>query len=145
MKNVQKGFSLIELMIVVAIIGILAAIAVPAYQDFVARGQAGEGLTATSGFRAEVNVHLSELGVLPDAGDSQTLDDTLAEVEGRYFSVGNVVNSGAGVIEITFDDGVHAGQTMVLTPILNAAATQVASWECTGLAFPKYLPTACRP
>ena len=70
MKN-QKGFTLIELMIVVAIIAILAAIALPAYQDYTARAQASEALTATGGIRADLAVHQSENNSWPAAGSAR--------------------------------------------------------------------------
>jgi type IV pilus assembly protein PilA len=143
-RAAQKGFTLIELMIVVAIIGILAAIALPAYQEYTGRAQAGEPLTATAGIRADIGVYLSEEGALPNAGDSTTLDTTLGELEGKYFGAGNAVLTGAGVISVTFTGGVHTGNTMTLTAIPNAAGNQIARWECDGLD-PRYLPSACRP
>ena len=144
MKAVQKGFTLIELMIVVAIIGILAAIAIPAYQDYTGRAQASEALSATSGVRADIGIYLSEESALPTAGDSAVIDDSLADLEGKYFGAGDAVMTGAGIISVTFADGVHAGDTMTLEAIPNAANTQVSRWECDGLD-PKFLPAACRP
>jgi type IV pilus assembly protein PilA len=143
MKKVQQGFTLIELMIVVAIIGILAAIAIPAYQDYTGRAQASEGLSATAGIRTDIGVVYSESGTFPVAGDSAIVEALL--LEGNYFdAAGVVLGNGDGVITITFDDGVHNGNTMTLTPIENGAATQIAGWEC-GALNDKYLPSACRP
>ena len=144
MKTAQKGFTLIELMIVVAIIGILAAIAIPAYQDYTGRAQASEALSATAGVRADIGIYLSEENALPDSGDSTVIDDGLADLEGKYFAAGGAVLSGAGTISVTFNSGVHNGDTMTLEAIPNAAGNQVARWECDGLDA-KFLPSACRP
>ncbi|WP_038050745.1 pilin [Thioalkalivibrio sp. ALJ1] len=141
-KTAQKGFTLIELMIVVAIIGILAAIALPAYQDYTARAQASEALSATAGLRADIAVYLSEEGALPDDGDDDDLDASVAALAGNYFSAGGVSLDGPGVLEITFDSGVHSGDEMTLTAI--EANGQISEWQCGGLEN-KYLPSACRP
>lgn len=146
MNNIrsQKGFTLIELMIVIAIIGILAAIALPAYQDYTARAQASECLTATAGIRADIGVFYSEEGTLPTTASSATLDTTIGELEGKYFGAGDIGWAGVGQLQCDFATGVHAGNSMTLEAIPNLAATQIASWECDGLD-PRYLPSACRP
>ena len=144
MKKHQQGFTLIELMIVVAIIGILAAIALPAYQDYTARAQATEPLSATAGIRADVGVYMAENGALPTAGDDADIDAALGALEGKFFTAGGAALSGAGIISVTFNGGVHSGDTMTITAVPNAAGTQIASWECGGLDT-KYLPSGCRP
>jgi type IV pilus assembly protein PilA len=144
MRKVQQGFTLIELMIVVAIIGILAAIALPAYQDYTARTQASEALTSTAGIRADIAVHLSENNALPTAGDNAEIDAALADLDGKYFAPGGAILTGAGIISVTFDSGVHDGDTITLEAIESAAGGQISTWECGGLDS-KYLPSACRP
>jgi type IV pilus assembly protein PilA len=139
-RNVQKGFTLIELMIVVAIIGILAAIALPAYQDYTARAQASEALTATAGIRADIALFLSEENALPDDAD---IDNGGAALGGRYFPVGGV-DVNAGVVSVDFNDGVHAGQQMTITPTLNAAGDQITRWTCAGLPNVRHIPRACQ-
>lgn len=142
MRKIQQGFTLIELMIVVAIIGILAAIALPAYQDYVARSQATEALTATAGIRADIAVHLAEEGDLPGNGDNAEIDDALAALEGKYFSAAGAALTGDGVISVEFDAGVHSGETITLTA--QESGGQISGWECDGIEA-KYLPSACRP
>lgn len=142
-SQMQKGFTLIELMIVVAIIGILAAIALPAYQDYTGRAQASEPLSASAGLRADIAVYLSEEGALPTTGDSATLDAAVDALEGKYFDATGVTLAD-GVLTFTFSSGVHSGNTMTLAPIESAAEGQIARWEC-GALDAKYLPSACRP
>ncbi|WP_018170019.1 pilin [Thioalkalivibrio sp. ALMg9] len=140
-KSVQQGFTLIELMIVVAIIGILAAIALPAYQDYTARAQASEGFTSTAGIRADMAVFLSEQGFLPGDGDDTEIDNAVDALAGRYFSAGDVTLAGSGELRVTFDDGVHNGNTLNIDAV--EANGQISEWQCGGLTS-KYLPAACR-
>lgn len=139
----QKGFTLIELMIVVAIIGILAAVALPAYQDYTARAQASEGLSATSGLRSDIGVYLSENGAIADIEDDAAIIAQAAALAGRYFPAGGASVGAVGQVSITFNDGAHSGDTMVLTPTIVAATSQISRWVCSGLE-PQYLPSACR-
>ena len=139
----QKGFTLIELMIVVAIIGILAAIALPAYQDYVGRAQASEAFTATSGIRADIAVFYSENAPDTEIPATDELVAQAAALNGQYFGVGDVAVAGLGVITITFDDGVHDDDDLVLTPDIEGTG-QISGWVCTGDVENKFLPAACR-
>lgn len=139
----QKGFTLIELMIVVAIIGILAAVALPAYQDYTARAQASEGLSATSGLRSDIGVYLAENGDADKIATDTVIQAQANGLAGRYFPAGGAAVVADGIIEITFNDGAHDGKKMILTPKVEASG-QISRWTCTGLEKNQYLPSACR-
>jgi len=128
-KKLQRGFTLIELMIVVAIIGILAAIAIPAYQDYVIRSQVSEGLTLASSVKASVSEFYADRGVWPtDTGGGAGDLGLTAPPSGKYVT-GIAVN--AGTITITYgnqaNDAIQT-QTLSLKPLLSANADVV--WQC---------------
>ena len=139
MNTAQKGFTLIELMIVIAIIGILAAIALPAYQNYTARAQASEGFKATSGLQSDIGVYASTEGKLPDAVTDAaqpkvaSLLAQAAALDGKYFApTTGVTLADDGVIGILFDAGANSGTSMTLKPTLNAANGQISQWTCAG-------------
>jgi len=140
----QQGFTLIELMIVVAIIGILAAIAIPAYQDYTIRAQVSEGLSLSSGAKAAVAEFFQDSGAWPTNNELAGLA-AATTIQGKYTT--QVLVSGAGVITVTYGDEANtlvAGQTLTLTPTDNTGAIE---WDCAAGAatmLPKWLPSACR-
>ena len=146
MKNTQKGFTLIELMIVVAIIAILAAIAIPAYQDYLVRTQVSEGAVLTDGAKTAVAEFYSNTGRLPANNASAGLAASTS-IQGSYVS--GVLVGATGKITATFSstppqkaNKAIDTQTFVLSPITSAGAT---SWSCnSGLISSKYLPSSCR-
>lgn len=152
--NAQKGFTLIELMIVIAIIGILAAIALPAYQDYTARAQASEGFKATSGLQSDIGTFTADKGHLPltaelAAGkEADAIVLAAAALEGKYFPAGGVTVGNNGVITVEFNSGANNGKGMKLTPTMSAAGGQIAKWTCAGGGTApidlKRLPTSCQ-
>ena len=139
----QQGFTLIELMIVVAIIGILAAIAIPAYQDYTIRAQVSEGLSLSSGAKAAVAEFFQDSGNWPTNNALAGLS-AAATIQGKYTT--QVLVSANGVITVTYGDEANtlvAGKTLTLTPTDNTGAIE---WTCAGASgmLPKWLPSACR-
>lgn len=141
--NPAHGFTLIELMVVVAIIAILAALALPAYQDYTIRAQVAEGLSIAGTARAAVWEYASNRGTLPATNASAGLPAP-ASITGPYVAQVEVVAAG---IQVTYGNKVNAaisGQTLVLAPTLIADESAV-NWTCTGGSLPdKYRATACR-
>ena len=141
----QQGFTLIELMIVVAIIGILAAIAIPAYQDYTIRAQVSEGLNLAAGAKAAVSEFQMDSGAWPDDNTEAGLADNDTDINGSYVTSVGVVSN---VITVTYGGtqpahSVIAGETITLTGTVNAGSVQ---WDCAsgGTIEPKHLPKACR-
>ncbi len=149
MNTMQKGFTLIELMIVVAIIAILAAIAIPAYQDYVIRSQVSEGASLVEGSKTAVAEFYSNTGNLPSTNTSAGVALS-ASIVGSYVKTVQIGAPAAGVITATFSktspqkaNTAIDGKTLIFSPITHAGSTQ---WTCTGSSVPsKYLPSICRP
>ena len=146
----QQGFTLIELMIVVAIIGILAAIAIPAYQDYTIRAQVSEGLNLAAGAKAAVTEFTQDRGRFPSNNVTAGIAP-LADISGKYVAGTAVgVDGGVadGVIEVDYGNDAHALLApgfLELSPFTNAGSVE---WTCRpqGVTIaPRHLPAACRP
>ncbi len=137
----QQGFTLIELMIVVAIIGILAAIAIPAYQDYTIRAKVSEGLNLASAAKTGVAEYYNSQGSYPTT-NSQAGVASSSSIVGTYTS--SVAIGSAGIISVTYNstEAKIASKTVVLTPSTNAGSI---TWTClTGTLQNQYRPPNCR-
>jgi type IV pilus assembly protein PilA len=135
MKSIQKGFTLIELMIVVAIIGILAAVALPAYQDYTIRARVSELMLAASSARTAV----TEAAQLINSLGIASAASAIAISPTKFVSSGSVSDSGVVVINATPALGTTAF-SLVLSPTWTG---QTVNWSCN-TSTPKYAPASCR-
>lgn len=159
MNTMQKGFTLIELMIVVAIIGILAAIAIPAYQDYITRAQVSEAVTLGGGLKSPLAEYGADKNawpnlIAPDATPASTGGDLNATLTGKYATIASDGVTGtypAGVITVTMTTGKADSGVLTYT-----TANGGSTWACgnttvdgaTGSGTTidaKYLPNACKP
>jgi type IV pilus assembly protein PilA len=128
MKNMQKGFTLIELMIVVAIIGILAAVAIPSYQDYTKKAKFSEVLTITDSYKQAVAMCQADLGTFAGCNAGGNGIPSAPSVATTGLATGGTVSSGV----ITFTGTAAAGAyTSVLTPTLNAESSAIV-WTQSG-------------
>lgn len=138
-KQMQKGFTLIELMIVVAIIGILAAIAIPAYQDYVARGEAGSGLQSINPLKSGVEDYVAR-GLATDItlanlGQPSATANPLGTMEVVAFA-----NTGVGGLKFTFN---KQASPKTLGKVITLSRDVDGVWACTTDLDAKYKPKGC--
>ena len=138
----QQGFTLIELMIVVAIIGILAAIAIPAYQDYTIRAQVSEGLNLSAGAKAAISEYFMDTGTMPGSNAAAGIEAS-GNIIGNYTT--GVAVGGNGVITVTYGDEANTainGQQLTLSPTTNLGSVE---WACSATTLAaKHVPSACR-
>lgn len=149
-KQIQKGFTLIELMIVVAIIGILAAIAIPQYGDYIARTQASEAIMLMGGMKTPIEEDIYQTGKFPSDFEGTNLDQV--NTSGTYVaSVAPTAigTNGAGYLTATFKTSENGANTRIAGKIVHLERSVAGAWKCNtgddedtqvGLA---YVPASC--
>ena len=137
MKN-QKGFTLIELMIVVAIIAILAAIALPAYSNYTKKAKVSEVILAASSLRTDVSEYVASNNALP--GEDWKPDFVATKyVSGVTWNGTQIVATARGIGDTLID-----GQTITLTPSGDGSTGVIPEWACGGSIDTKYRPGSCQ-
>lgn len=144
MQRIQSGFTLVELMIVVAIIGVLASIAIPAYQDYTIRAQVSEGLNLASTAKNAISTFYTDRGVFP-TNNTEAGIAAPDQIVGSYVDRVEITN---GNVEVRYGNDAHAniaGQHLELVP--GTAMPGTLQWTCQSVGVEiedKYLPSACR-
>lgn len=155
LRTMQKGFTLIELMIVVAIIGILAAVALPAYQDYITRGQVAEAVTLSGGLKgplAEYGADKNAWPTLVPPTSAASSGQINATISGKYSTLNSTLTGTypSGSITATMTTGKASGSTLILATVDGGSAwacgaTTVGGATGGGTIANKYLPNACKP
>ncbi len=142
----HSGFTLIELMIVVAIIGILSAIAIPAYQDYVIRAQVGEGMHLAIGSKTAITEHINNHGSFPPDNFAAGLAQPTSII-GQYVSSVDI-SAIPGVVRVTYGNRANLAIVGLHLDLSATTNPQSVSWTCqspSGSGVPaKYLPSNCR-
>ncbi len=148
MQKAQKGFTLIELMIVVAIIGILAAIAIPAYQDYIARSQAAEGVQLLGGAKSAIEENVSQTGAFP--ADQAALTTLGIKLGGKYTSGLTVTSPSGETGNITIAYKSTGVSKDLQSKVLSMTRAAGGVWTCNPngtngtTVLTKHLPQSCR-
>lgn len=139
----MKGFTLIELMIVIGIVGILASIALPAYQSYLARTQISEAMTVSGGVRAEIaSLYMSGTGTFSGIDSGVAGIPASASIQGSYVQSVSVSD---GVVSVLLGNQASSfiiGETLTLSPMTSAGGTIV--WGCSFSGNSRYLPQSCQ-
>ncbi len=142
MTQKQQGFTLIELMIVVAIIGILAAVALPAYQDYTKRAHVSEGITLAASAKAAVTEYYVSQAAWPTNNTTAGLPDATAITGNAVKSV--AIGNANGNITVTYNDKVTDDATIIFAPSIASGGGSI-TWTCnTGSVDGKFKPANCR-